>query len=489
MITVLQRQNISRRAVPPVAVRERATGVRWSSRELGVQKVSRERPSPGMHAQPGADSEFGISAWSSEGRSRQRSAVRSTARSVLRFFPWRVDPTGLRPPHRFLQKQMVRAKRRREKRSGERRWARVIQRAAAPRRDTRAPSSLREEIRGSREAPSSRSVTLGRLLRRPWPYVVLACMVVLAVALLLLGTGAGAAIGALSPVGLPLGAPPRPELPEPPDADPALYALAVPDMPGPSAADLAAVPDAPTTIATLKIASYRTVGGDTLSRIASRFRVNVDTIVSWNGIHDGRSLQPGTILNIPNADGLRYVVRRGDTLQGIARSSGVDFNGILDWNRLDRSVISVGQQLFLPGARMSTTELNRVLGNLFLYPVVGRISSYFGERSDPFTGVPNFHNGIDIVNRPGTPIRAAMDGTVADVGFNYNYGNYVILKHAGGYQTLYGHMIRYLVSRGEKVKQGDTIGELGTTGYSTGPHVHFSIFRNGVAVDPLRFLK
>jgi murein DD-endopeptidase MepM/ murein hydrolase activator NlpD len=149
----------------------------------------------------------------------------------------------------------------------------------------------------------------------------------------------------------------------------------------------------------------------------------------------------------------------------------------------------VGQQLFLPGARMNPTELNRVLGNLFLYPVVGRISSYFGERSDPFTGVPNYHNGIDIVNRPGTSIRAAMDGTVADVGFNYNYGNYVILKHAGGYQTLYGHMTRYTVSRGQRVRQGDTIGDLGTTGYSTGPHVHFSIFRNGVPVDPLRFLK
>jgi len=487
MITVLQRQNISRRAVPPVADRARSTGVRWSSRELGAQKVSRDRLSPRTPAHVGADSEFGISTWSSEGGSRRQSAVRPAAGSLRRLVPPRGDSNGLRPAHSFLQKQIVRVKRRREKRNGERRWARVIQRAAAPRRANAAPSSLREEIRRSRETRSSRAMTAGRLLRAPWLYIVLASLVVGALALLVLR--AGAAGGALLPVGFPLGAPPHPELPAPPDADPALYALAVPDMPGPSASDLAAVPDGPATIAALKVSSYRTVGGDTLSRIASRFRVNVDTIVSWNGIRDGRSLQPGTVLHIPNADGLRYVVRRGDTLQGIARSSGVDFNGILDWNRLDSSVISAGQQLFLPGARMSTSELNRVLGNLFLYPVVGRISSYFGERSDPFTGVPNYHNGIDIVNRPGTPIRAAMDGTVADVGFNYNYGNYVILKHPGSYQTLYGHMTRYLVSRGERVKQGDTIGELGTTGYSTGPHVHFSIFKNGVPVDPLRFLK
>lgn len=99
-----------------------------------------------------------------------------------------------------------------------------------------------------------------------------------------------------------------------------------------------------------------------------------------------------------------------------------------------------------------------------------------------------FHNGVDIVNAPGTTIGAAMAGTVEDVGFNNNYGYYVILRHSG-YQTLYGHLSRYVVARGQKVQQGEKIGELGTTGDSTGPHLHFSIFRNGEAVDPLAFLK
>jgi murein DD-endopeptidase MepM/ murein hydrolase activator NlpD len=243
------------------------------------------------------------------------------------------------------------------------------------------------------------------------------------------------------------------------------------------------------SLARLQVTPYRTQPGDTLSKIASRFKLNLDTVVSWNSIRDGRGIASGTVLDLPNTDGLKYVVRRGDTLQGIARSWGVDFNGVLDWNRLASSVISVGQELFLPGARMNTNELNRILGNLFMYPVQGRISSFFGERSDPFTGVPNYHNGIDIVNRPGTPIFAAMAGTVAEVGFNYNYGNYVILKHSGQYQTLYGHLIRFLVGRGQKLQQGEAIGELGTTGYSTGPHLHFSIFHGGQPVDPLRFLK
>ena len=274
-----------------------------------------------------------------------------------------------------------------------------------------------------------------------------------------------------------------PVLPAPPDGDPALYGLVVPaPAPRPAAG-------APVSLARLQVTQYRAQPGDTLSKISSRFKLNIDTIVSWNGIRDGRGIAAGTVLDLPNADGLKYVVRRGDTLQGIARSWGVDFNGVLDWNRLSSSVIPVGQELFLPGARMNPNELNRILGNLFMYPVQGRISSYFGERPDPFTGVPNYHNGIDIVNKPGTPVLAAMAGTVADVGFNYNYGNYVILKHAGQYQTLYGHLTRAIVARGQKLQQGEPLGELGSTGYSTGPHVHFSIFHNGVPVDPLRFLK
>ncbi len=234
---------------------------------------------------------------------------------------------------------------------------------------------------------------------------------------------------------------------------------------------------------------YTTRNGDTISTIAARFRLNIDTIVSWNGIRDARRISAGTAMAIPNANGLKYSVRRGDTLQAIALSASVALNDILDWNRLSSSVISVGQELFLPGARMKPGDLNRILGNLFIYPVLGRISSFFGERPDPFTGVANMHNGVDIVNKPLTPVGAAMDGTVAGVGFNNNYGNYVILKHTGSYQTLYGHLTRYLVSKGQKVRQGQEIGELGTTGYSTGPHLHFSIFHNGEAVDPMRFLK
>ncbi|MGD0723999.1 MAG: M23 family metallopeptidase [Spirochaetia bacterium] len=276
----------------------------------------------------------------------------------------------------------------------------------------------------------------------------------------------------------------RPAMPAPPEVDQALYGILVPEQASRQESDVN-----PVLLTSLKVTPYTTRTGDSLSTIATRFKLNIDSIVSWNGIRDARRISTGTALAIPNANGLKYSVRRGDTLQSIALSSGIELNNILDWNRLSSSVISVGQELFLPGARMKASDLNRILGNLFVYPVLGRISSYFGERPDPFTGIQNMHNGVDIVNKPLTPIAAAMDGMVASVGFNNNYGNYVILKHTGSYQTLYGHLARYLVSRGQKIRQGQEIGELGTTGYSTGPHLHFSIFHNGEAVDPMRFLK
>jgi murein DD-endopeptidase MepM/ murein hydrolase activator NlpD len=383
-----------------------------------------------------------------------------------------------RSEHSFLKRQFVHVQRRRAKRAGEKRWARIIQKAAAHRGPIR--QDVRHEVRQSREFREPKGAArhfLRRAVRSPWLFIALASAAALAFAFSTLS------VTGLPLVQLPMGQE-QPVLPAPADADPTLYGLLVPDQaPRPSGAG------APVTLTSLKLGSYRTQSGDTLSRIASRFRLNIDTVVSWNNIRDGRSIPAGSLLAIPNSDGLKYIVRRGDTLQGIARSWGVDLNGVADWNRLASSVISVGQELFLPGARMNPNELSRILGDLFMYPVQGRISSYFGERQDPFTGVPNYHNGVDIVNQPGTSILAAMAGTVAEVGFNYNYGNYVILKHAGQYQTLYGHLTRSVVARGQKVLQGDKIGELGTTGYSTGPHLHFSIFHNGQPVDPLRFLK
>ncbi|HET6486314.1 MAG TPA: peptidoglycan DD-metalloendopeptidase family protein [Spirochaetia bacterium] len=348
-----------------------------------------------------------------------------------------------------------------------------------------APSFLTgQRVAGKRRGPrrlesAARSPRrLAAVLKSPWLLITLAVLLLLAV--LLPAALSGRLVTAIRQSIPTVGS--RPAVPQPDSTDPDLYRLLIPEDVPPQ------TPVEP-VVKTLALTKYTIKPGDSVGAIASSFKVAVDTVLSWNEIQDARRLTVGTTLEVPNLDGLKYTVRRGDTLETIARRAGVELNAILDWNQLASPVISVGQELFLPGAHMDPTDLGRILGTLFQYPVLGRISSYFGNRPDPFTGVVRFHNGLDIVNRPGTPIRAAMAGTVADAAFNANYGNYVILRHPGNYQTLYGHLTRSVVVRNQKVSQGQVIGELGTTGYSTGPHLHFSIFRNLEPVDPLRYLK
>ncbi len=279
---------------------------------------------------------------------------------------------------------------------------------------------------------------------------------------------------------------PKPILPVTAESVQELYRVVLPDpevLPSSSGAAPA--------LASLKMGRYTIKKGESLSQVASKLGLNMDTLVSFNGIRDARSLAAGTVLRYPNANGLRYVVRRGDTLGKISGSYSVPLETLADWNQMSSSVIAVGQELFIPGARMNTADLNKALGNLFVWPVTGRITSRFGDRNNPFTGVEKFHNGIDIGGCSiGTPVGAAMAGRVASVGFNNVYGKYIIIKHPGtGFQTMYAHLIKTVVSRDQNVGQGQKIGDLGNTGMVTGPHLHFSIFKSNVPVDPLTFLK
>ena len=123
-------------------------------------------------------------------------------------------------------------------------------------------------------------------------------------------------------------------------------------------------------------------------------------------------------------------------------------------------------------------------------PVPGRITSGFGYRVHPILGYRRFHRGLDIGAAHGTPILAATDGRVARAGWGGGYGNMVQLSHGGGLATRYGHMSRIAVSAGQAVRQGQVIGYVGSTGMSTGPHLHYELFRNGQLVDPrtVRFI-
>ncbi len=245
----------------------------------------------------------------------------------------------------------------------------------------------------------------------------------------------------------------------------------------------------PLRFAALSLSSRSIGRGDTISGIARSAGLNLDTIVSLNKIEDVRRVPVGAALKIPNQNGILYTVRRGDSLSGISRTFNVGMNALADVNNLESATIHPGQELFIPGARMKPLELKKVLGELFIFPTLGRITSGFGPRNDPFTGVRRFHNGIDIAGPMGAPVNAAMAGKVVKIDFHPTYGRYVILSHPSGYQTWYAHLNKAETTQGATVAQGEMIGRMGNTGYSTGTHLHFSVFKNGSPVDPMTFLR
>jgi LysM repeat protein len=245
----------------------------------------------------------------------------------------------------------------------------------------------------------------------------------------------------------------------------------------------------PAGFGALRLREHRMRSGETLSAVAAAAALNLDTVISFNRIQDVRKIPEGASLRLPNQNGLLHIVKRGDSLTSIAQTYAVSANAIADANNLESATIHPKQELFIPGARMKQFELKKILGDLFAYPTAGRLTSSFGMRPDPFTGVRRFHNGIDLAGPLGTPVVSAMAGKVAKIGVHPTYGRYIIISHSGGYQTWYAHLQKAFAEQGKTVAQGQLIGEMGNTGYSTGPHLHFSIFKDGSPVDPLKFLR
>ena len=211
--------------------------------------------------------------------------------------------------------------------------------------------------------------------------------------------------------------------------------------------------------------TYRVQSGDTISGITKKFGLsNISTLIAVNDINNVRQLCAGQKLKIPSIDGLYYTVQKGNT---------------------------VGQILFIPGAKLDSAKLSQAMGELFKNPISARyrLTSKFGPRLDPITGARSNHTGIDMACAIGTPIVATASGKVTYSGVSPVFGNYVIINHGNGYQSLYGHMSLILAKKDQWVSQGTRIGLVGSTGYSTGPHLHFTVYKNGKLVDPLSLIK
>jgi murein DD-endopeptidase MepM/ murein hydrolase activator NlpD len=283
---------------------------------------------------------------------------------------------------------------------------------------------------------------------------------------------------------------------------------------------------------------HEVAAGETLSGVGAQYGVDVQYLL-WNNPEvgaDPNMLVEGENLLVPGTPGIVYDVKLGDTVTDIAATYSIEPAEIVAFtpNGLDSpDMIVEGSVLVLPGAvppppppppevpqetpapvtpEPVTPEptapppaapapraplpiavatpapapppaIETVEVSGFIWPVNGSLNSRFGPRWG------SFHSGIDIGAAGGTSVAAAASGKVVLASYsNYGYGNYVIVRHGNGSETLYAHLSRIYVSMGQQVGQGETIGTVGCTGWCTGPHLHFEVKVGGVAVDPLPYL-
>ncbi|HAJ93593.1 MAG TPA: hypothetical protein DCM41_01740 [Synergistaceae bacterium] len=252
----------------------------------------------------------------------------------------------------------------------------------------------------------------------------------------------------------------------------------------------------------ISVTAYIVKDGDTLWSIAERFGLAPDTIIGTNSPEKINSLLPGTILRIPDREGIFVKVPEGESIERISSLYGTKIDQVCAVNGIaPGSVPSSGREVFLPGADYAAviqTDTGKVkiasgreylLRNTLMWPVRGRVSSLFGWRSPSYASAGSFHSGLDIMAPYGRGIVSAMDGIVVYSGWMGGYGKTVVIDHADGITTLYGHCSDLAVQKNDPVYSGQIISYVGSTGRSTGSHLHFEVRKNSFPIDPLRALR
>jgi len=238
----------------------------------------------------------------------------------------------------------------------------------------------------------------------------------------------------------------------------------------------------------LFIIQYTVKKNDTLFTIASRCLIPYDAIVSLNGFRDTVSLTPGMLILIPSSPGifLPHDINRNDLdILLHARLISKQAQKVTIRNQNKKIAFD-----FFPGERFTSTERVSFLKPDFVLPVEkAKLTSPFGMRKDPFSGELHHHNGVDLAAPEGTPVRSARTGTIKYIGFDTVLGNYIIISHDNSIETVYGHLKSIKVRLNQKVNSGTIIATVGTTGRSTGPHLHFEIRILSTAKNPALFLQ
>ena len=183
----------------------------------------------------------------------------------------------------------------------------------------------------------------------------------------------------------------------------------------------------------------------------------------------------------PSASDVREKLRAEKNEMGLAQQMRTDIE------RLELEAMSQEESLS-ELEKLLQSKKNMLVHTPSIWPVHGWVTSGFGFRTNPFTGLTQMHEGLDIANRIGTPVIAPADGIVSDTGKDSAYGNFIVISHGFGINDRFLHLSKILVRPGQKVKRGDKIAEVGTTGKSTGPHLHYEVRVNGIPVNPVRYI-
>ena len=245
-----------------------------------------------------------------------------------------------------------------------------------------------------------------------------------------------------------------------------------------------------------KVIDYKVNTGDTLASISKEFDISVDTI-KWANDLKSDDITAGDVLKIPPVTGIVHKVVSGDNIYSIAKKYKTNPQSIVnfpfnDFEDLDTFALRVGQTIYVPDGVIEEEKPN--VGQQFLAEIQAGVkgtSNFIWPTSGGITQYPVwYHMALDIANSGAPDILAADSGTVtyADC-VGYGYGCYILLDHGNGFKSLYAHLSSFIVSIGQAVTQGQKIGIMGSTGRSTGTHLHFEIREGETLLNPLNFLK
>lgn len=234
-----------------------------------------------------------------------------------------------------------------------------------------------------------------------------------------------------------------------------------------------------------EVKTYTVKSGDTLEGIAISHNINSDTLVWANGLSSDSVIKPGQVLTVLPINGVRVKINSGDNIEAVAKKYSADVKEIITYNSLPADgTLPAGSYIILPGGEIAAPPVPVAppKKNVYTAPKFAQNQTSAGWLIMPASGINwgrlHGNGGVDIASQCGTPIYAAAAGEISladGVGWNGGYGKYIRIKHGSGLETLYGHLSVISVEVGQGVAQGQLIGYMGTTGRSTGCHVHFEV--------------